>query len=91
MYEEACRKGWEGVIAKRADSPYATTRSKDWLKFKCEMGQEMVIGGYTAPKGSRTDLGALLRGLTTTAMSSTTPARSAPASTARRSRTWPSG
>ncbi len=62
MYEEACRKGWEGVIAKRADSPYATTRSKDWLKFKCEMGQELVIGGYTAPKGSRTDLGALLVG-----------------------------
>jgi ATP-dependent DNA ligase len=62
MYEEACRKGWEGVIAKRADSPYATSRSKDWLKFKCEMGQELVIGGYTAPKGSRTDLGALLVG-----------------------------
>ena len=62
MYEEACRKGWEGVIAKRADSPYATTRSKDWLKFKCEMGQEMVVGGFTAPKGSRTDLGALLVG-----------------------------
>jgi bifunctional non-homologous end joining protein LigD len=62
MYEEACRKGWEGVIAKRADSPYATTRSKDWLKFKCEMGQELVIGGYTAPKGSRTDLGAILVG-----------------------------
>jgi len=62
MYEEACRKSWEGVIAKRADSPYATTRSKDWLKFKCDMGQEMVVGGFTAPKGSRTDLGALLVG-----------------------------
>ena len=62
MYEEACRKGWEGVIAKRADSPYATSRSKDWLKFKCEMGQELVVGGYTAPRGSRTDLGALLVG-----------------------------
>lgn len=62
MYEEACRKGWEGVIAKRADSAYATSRSKDWLKFKCEMGQEMVVGGFTAPKGSRTDLGALLVG-----------------------------
>ena len=62
MYEEACRKGWEGVIAKRADSPYATSRSKDWLKFKCEMGQELVVGGFTAPKGSRSDLGALLVG-----------------------------
>jgi bifunctional non-homologous end joining protein LigD len=62
LYEEACRKGWEGVIAKRADSPYRTTRSKDWLKFKCEKGQELVIGGFTAPKGSRTEFGALLLG-----------------------------
>lgn len=61
-FEEACAKGWEGLIAKRADSPYAGTRSRDWLKFKCERGQEMVIGGYTPPRGSRTDLGALLLG-----------------------------
>jgi DNA ligase D-like protein (predicted ligase) len=63
MYAEACRKGWEGVIAKRADSRYTDKRSRDWLKFKCEMGQELVIGGYTAPRGSRTDLGALLVGV----------------------------
>ena len=62
LFAEACRKGWEGVIAKRADSPYRTTRSKDWLKFKCEKGQELVIGGFTAPKGSRTEFGALLLG-----------------------------
>jgi bifunctional non-homologous end joining protein LigD len=62
LYAEACRKGWEGVIAKRADSPYRATRSKDWLKFKCEHGQELVIGGFTAPKGSRTEFGALLLG-----------------------------
>ena len=62
LYAEACRKGWEGVIAKRADSPYRATRSKDWLKFKCEHGQELVIGGFTAPKGSRTEFGALLVG-----------------------------
>jgi DNA ligase D-like protein (predicted ligase) len=62
MYEEACRKGWEGVIAKRADSPYAAARSRDWLKFKCEMGQELVVGGFTAPRGSRERLGALLVG-----------------------------
>ena len=62
LFAEACRKGWEGVIAKRAASPYRATRSKDWLKFKCEHGQELVIGGFTAPKGSRTDLGALLVG-----------------------------
>jgi bifunctional non-homologous end joining protein LigD len=62
MFTEACRKGWEGVIGKRADSPYRATRSRDWLKLKCEAGQELVIGGFTAPQGSRTDFGALLLG-----------------------------
>jgi bifunctional non-homologous end joining protein LigD len=62
LFEEACRKGWEGLIAKRADSPYTAARSRDWLKFKCEQGQELVIGGYTAPQGSRTWFGALLLG-----------------------------
>jgi DNA ligase D-like protein (predicted ligase) len=63
FFREACRKGWEGLIAKRADSPYVSrARSRDWLKFKCEHGQELVIGGYTAPKGSREELGALLLG-----------------------------
>jgi bifunctional non-homologous end joining protein LigD len=62
LFEEACRKGWEGLIAKRADSPYAATRSRDWLKFKCEQGQELAIGGYTAPRGSRSEFGALLLG-----------------------------
>jgi len=62
MFDHACRHGWEGVIAKRADSPYRDTRSRDWLKFKCEAGQELVIGGFTAPRGSRVELGALLLG-----------------------------
>jgi bifunctional non-homologous end joining protein LigD len=62
FFEEACRKGWEGLIAKRADSPYVTTRSRDWLKFKCEHGQELVIGGFTAPRRSREEFGALLLG-----------------------------
>lgn len=62
MFHDACRKGWEGVIAKRADSSYVLTRSRDWLKFKCEQGQELVIGGYTLPRGSRIELGALLVG-----------------------------
>ena len=61
-YEEACRKGWEGVIAKRADSPYVHSRSRHWLKFKCVKSQEMVIGGYTDPKGEREAFGALLLG-----------------------------
>jgi DNA ligase D-like protein (predicted ligase) len=62
FFAEACRKGWEGLIAKRADSPYASARSRDWLKLKCSAEQELVVGGYTAPKGSREDLGALLVG-----------------------------
>lgn len=61
-YEAACRKGWEGVIAKRADSAYRHGRSSDWLKFKCAKGQELVIGGFTEPHGSRIGFGALLVG-----------------------------
>jgi DNA ligase D-like protein (predicted ligase) len=62
FFAEACRRGWEGLIAKRADSPYVATRSRDWLKFKCEHGQELVIGGFTAPRRSREEFGALLLG-----------------------------
>jgi bifunctional non-homologous end joining protein LigD len=61
-YREACRLGWEGLIAKRADSPYRAGRSKDWLKFKCITGQEFVIGGFTDPQRSRIGFGALLLG-----------------------------
>jgi DNA ligase D-like protein (predicted ligase) len=61
-HDEACRKGWEGVIAKRASSPYTSGRSRDWLKFKCVRDQELVIGGYTEPRGSRAGFGALLVG-----------------------------
>jgi DNA ligase D-like protein (predicted ligase) len=63
LYAEACKNGWEGVIAKRADSVYTSKRSKDWLKFKCAQGQELVIGGFTPPKGSRIEFGALLVGV----------------------------
>jgi bifunctional non-homologous end joining protein LigD len=62
LFHEACQNGWEGLIAKRADAPYTHGRSRDWLKFKCGFEQELVIGGFTAPRGSRTDLGALLVG-----------------------------
>ena len=61
-YRAACQRGDEGVIAKLADSKYDGGRSTNWLKFKCVRDQEFVIGGYTAPKGSRIDLGALLIG-----------------------------
>jgi bifunctional non-homologous end joining protein LigD len=62
LLADACRRGWEGLIAKRADSRYVATRSRDWLKLKCSRAQELVIGGWTAPKGSRERLGALLVG-----------------------------
>ena len=62
LYADACRRGLEGLIAKRAASPYVRKRSSDWLKLKCSHEQELVIGGFTAPHGSRTDFGALLVG-----------------------------
>jgi DNA ligase D-like protein (predicted ligase) len=61
-YAYACANGWEGLVVKRADAPYRPGRSKDWLKFKCQAGQEFVIDGYTDPKGARAGLGALLLG-----------------------------
>ncbi len=62
FFEQACKKGWEGIIAKRAASPYRQGRSRDWLKFKCSRGQELVIGGFTEPRGERVGFGALLVG-----------------------------
>jgi bifunctional non-homologous end joining protein LigD len=61
-FKQACQDRWEGLIAKRADAPYLSGRSRDWLKFKCQAGQEFVIGGFTDPRGSRTGFGALLLG-----------------------------
>jgi DNA ligase D-like protein (predicted ligase) len=62
MYRDACARGAEGIIAKRADSRYVGTRSPEWLKIKCVLQQEFVVGGYTEPQGSRERLGALLVG-----------------------------
>ena len=62
FYKEGCKAGLEGLIAKNADSEYVHSRSRDWLKFKCVNEQEVVIGGYTDPKGSRVGFGALLVG-----------------------------
>ncbi|WP_245790697.1 ATP-dependent DNA ligase [Streptomyces monashensis] len=59
---QACERGWEGLIAKRADSTYVSRRSTDWLKFKCGSRQELVIGGFTEPQGQRVGFGALLVG-----------------------------
>lgn len=59
---EACARGWEGLVAKRADSRYVPQRSPDWLKLPCTVGQELVIGGFTDPGGRRSGFGALLVG-----------------------------
>ena len=61
-WERACSEGWEGVIAKRRGSLYEHRRSPQWLKMKCEATQELVVGGFTDPQGSRVGLGALLVG-----------------------------
>jgi bifunctional non-homologous end joining protein LigD len=58
----ACRKGWEGLIGKEADCPYTSGRTKRWLKLKCSLEQEFVIGGWTDPEGSRSSFGSLLVG-----------------------------
>ena len=61
--EQACRLGLEGIVSKRRDAPYRGARGADWLKIKCLAQQEIVIGGYTEPEGSRVGLGALLGGV----------------------------
>lgn len=62
-FRQACIHGLEGIIAKDAASTYAPKRSQSWLKLKCTKRQELVIGGYTDPEGSRTGFGALLLGV----------------------------
>jgi bifunctional non-homologous end joining protein LigD len=63
FFDLAKREGLEGIMAKRRDSPYRATRSRDWLKIKAKEEQEFVIGGWTDPKGSRSAFGALLLGV----------------------------
>jgi bifunctional non-homologous end joining protein LigD len=62
LLKEACRQGWEGIIAKDAAAPYINARSRYWLKLKCMAEQEFVIGGFTEPQGARFGFGALLVG-----------------------------
>ena len=61
-FKYACEHGWEGLMCKDPNSPYVHARSTSWLKFKCVANQELVIGGYTDPQGSRIGFGALLLG-----------------------------
>jgi bifunctional non-homologous end joining protein LigD len=62
VLREACRSSMEGIVSKRANSPYEQSRSGSWLKVKCSKRQEFVIAGYTKPSGARVGLGALLLG-----------------------------
>jgi len=63
IVESACALSLEGVIGKRAGSPYVSRRSPDWIKLKCRLRQEFAIIGYTHPQGSRSGFGALLLGV----------------------------
>lgn len=61
FFAEAERKRLEGIMAKRADSPYSSgIRTADWLKVKTAQRQEVVIAGFTAPKRTRPFFGALV-------------------------------
>lgn len=63
FFLQAKKKGLEGIMAKRSDSPYLSSRSSDWLKIKAKQGQEFVIGGFTQPRGRRKYFGSLLLGI----------------------------
>ena len=60
---EACRQGMEGLIAKRADAAYVSTRSRSWLKLKCKRRQEFVVAGFTDRADDRAQVGSLLLGI----------------------------
>jgi bifunctional non-homologous end joining protein LigD len=59
FFEKAREAGLEGVVSKRADAPYREGRGGDWRKAKCQLSQEMVIGGWTLPSDGRPTIGAL--------------------------------
>jgi bifunctional non-homologous end joining protein LigD len=62
FFAVACERGLEGIISKRRDRPYLPGRGTTWVKTKCLQRQELVIGGFTDPEGSRQGIGALLVG-----------------------------
>ena len=63
VYRQACKLQIEGIVSKRAQSSYHAGRNRDWVKVKCSMRQELIIGGFTDPEGSRSGFGALLLGV----------------------------
>jgi bifunctional non-homologous end joining protein LigD len=62
LFEHACRQRLEGIVSKRVDARYTAGRSDAWVKTKCVLRQEFVVGGFTEPEGSRQGIGALLIG-----------------------------
>jgi bifunctional non-homologous end joining protein LigD len=62
VYRQACGLAAEGIVSKRAEAVYEQKRSRNWLKAKCRLRQEFVVGGWTDPAGSRSGFGALLLG-----------------------------
>ncbi|TGP40301.1 DNA ligase D [bacterium M00.F.Ca.ET.228.01.1.1] len=63
LVASACRMKLEGIIGKRADAPYRSGRSTDWIKLKCNRRQEFVVGGFTRLKGTRAGVHSLLLGV----------------------------
>ena len=62
FHRSTCDLALEGSVSKRADRPYISGRTRDWIKVKCLKRQEFVVGGFTDPGGARTGFGALLLG-----------------------------
>jgi bifunctional non-homologous end joining protein LigD len=63
MFQAACRLGLEGLMFKQADSSYVSARTQSWLKAKCKLRQEFVIGGFSDREGSSTEVGRLYLGV----------------------------
>ena len=63
FFDAASAERLEGIVGKKVGSFYVGGRSREWVKVKCQRRQEFVIGGYTAPQGSRGYFGALHLGL----------------------------
>jgi bifunctional non-homologous end joining protein LigD len=62
VFASVCEHGLEGIVSKRRDAPYSQARTASWVKVKCFNQQEFVVGGFSAPEGTREEFGALLLG-----------------------------
>src|SRR5699024_10587999 len=62
FHDQACRRGLEGIISKRASSAYSGGRNRHWCKIKCSRDDDFVVVGFTDPRGARIGFGSLLLG-----------------------------